>query len=103
LLVGCSVGVGVGRVRPRGRGRPAATSPATADSLRPEERAARRRWVKASCSSRRSGDIELLGRAVGVADRQLIGLASGDLGLVEVRNRLCCVGRELVRALTLRP
>jgi hypothetical protein len=35
------------------------------------------------------GDVELLGRAVGVADRQLIGLASGDLGLVEVRNVHC--------------
>src|SRR6266545_3990816 len=32
------------------------------------------------------GDIELLRRAVRVADRQLIGLARGDLGLVEVRN-----------------
>jgi hypothetical protein len=31
-------------------------------------------------------DIKLLGRAIRMADRQLIGLASGDLGLVEVRN-----------------
>ena len=35
------------------------------------------------------GDVELLGRAVGVADRQLIGLTAGDLGLVEVRNVHC--------------
>jgi hypothetical protein len=32
------------------------------------------------------GDIKLLRRAVRVADRQLIGLARGDVGLVEVRN-----------------
>jgi hypothetical protein len=32
------------------------------------------------------GDIEPLGRAIRVADRQLIGLTSRDLGLVEVRN-----------------
>jgi hypothetical protein len=32
------------------------------------------------------GDIELLGRAIWVADRQLIGLTGRDLGLVEVRN-----------------
>ena len=31
-------------------------------------------------------DIELLGRAVGVPDRQLIGLTRGDLGLVEIRH-----------------
>src|SRR6266545_4124137 len=35
------------------------------------------------------GDIELLRRAVRVADRQLIGLTRGDLGLVEVRNVHC--------------
>src|SRR5829696_1856714 len=32
------------------------------------------------------GDIELLGRAIWVADRQLIGLTGRNLGLVEVRN-----------------
>src|ERR687888_558566 len=32
------------------------------------------------------GDIQLLGRAVRVADRQLIGLTGRNLGLVEIRN-----------------
>jgi hypothetical protein len=32
------------------------------------------------------GDVQLLGRTVRMADRQLIGLARGDLGLVEIRN-----------------
>jgi hypothetical protein len=42
---------------PAGRGRPAATSPATSDSFRPDDLAARRRWVNASCASRRSRSI----------------------------------------------
>jgi hypothetical protein len=55
--LGCSGVALAGRVRPRGRGWPAATSRATSVSFRPEDRAARRRWVKASWSSRRSRSI----------------------------------------------
>src|SRR5215217_8766761 len=97
-----------GLVRPFGRGWPAATSAATSDSLRPEDLAARRRWVKASWSSRRSrsisaplarsinprihGDLELLGQGalelgLGRGSEQAghhpgIGLQSADLGVV---------------------
>jgi hypothetical protein len=44
----CAGLVLAGLARPFGRGWPAATSAATSDSLRPEDRAARRRWVNAS-------------------------------------------------------
>jgi hypothetical protein len=46
--LGCSAWVSVSRVRPRGRDLPSATSRATSVSLRPEDLAARRRWVNAS-------------------------------------------------------
>jgi hypothetical protein len=56
-LSACSVGGSAALTRPFGSGSPAATSPATSDSFRPDERAARRRWVKASWSSRCSRSI----------------------------------------------